>query len=185
MLSIGSYLSQLFAAICIFLGCMNTYFFVTNVPENTSLPGYFSGIATSMWPIGLGLLILLLMGIMHQLNFIRIAAQDRTYNVSPHNTPAPASAAIPFAKPAAYTPKPKPKEEETPVYFAINTPPPPPRPEKTPEPEPTPEDEPHEEQSADDPDSNNEPAETPAQTPEQEQLPERPKDPSLSFFKLD
>lgn len=159
---------------------MNTYFFVTHVPENTSLPQYFSGIATNLWPVGLGILILLLMEAMHQLNLIRIAAQDRAYTSGAPATPTPTTPIL-RAEPAGHTASTspfskKPKEEKAPVYFAINTPPPAERPKPAP----------HVEQDEQEPDT---PAESDTQdepeTSEQQELPERPKDPTLSFFKLD
>ena len=179
MSSIGSYLGQLFAIICIFLGCMNTYFFVSDVPEKTTIPQYFSGIALSLWPVGLGVIILLLMEIWHQLNLVRIAAQDRAYtSTNPTPTtpilraePAPAAKAPLFAA--------KQKEEKAPVYFAINTPPPAPRPEPTPQPQE--EEAPTDMQQEPPTDESAETIETISPT----ERPERPKDPSLNFFKLD
>lgn len=159
---------------------MNTYFFVSDIPEKSTIPQYISGIAMSLWPVGLGVIILLLMEIWHQLNLIRIAAQDRAYSSSAHPTPttpilraepAPAAKAPLFAA--------KQKEEKEPVYFAINTPPPPPRPE--PAPQSQGEDAPTDIQQEPPTDES---AETPETTSPAE-LPERPKDPSLSFFKLD
>lgn len=158
---------------------MNTYFFVSDVPEKTSIPQYFSGIAMSLWPVGLGVIIILLMEVWHQLNLIRIAAQDRAYSSATPTPTTPILRAEPA--PAAKTPlfAAKRKEEKAPVYFAINTPPPPPRPELAPQ-----------QQEVDSPtDIQQEPAtDESAETPETTtpaELPERPKDPSLSFFKLD
>lgn len=158
---------------------MNTYFFVSDVPEKTSIPQYFSGIATSLWPVGLGVIILLLMEVWHQLNLIRIAAQDRAYTSASPTPTAPILRAEPAS--AAKTPlfAAKQKEEKAPVYFAINTPPPTPRPEPTPQTQE--EDTPTDMQQEP---TTDESAETPETTSPAE-LPERPKGPSLSFFKLD
>lgn len=161
---------------------MNTYFFVSDVPEKTTIPQYFSGIATNLWPVGLGVIILLLMEVWHQLNLIRIAAQDRAYTTASPAAPTPTTPILRAEPaPAAKTPlfAAKQKEEKAPVYFAINTPPPPPRPE--PAPQLQEEEDPTDIQQEPASDDSAETTETISPT----ELPERPKDPSLSFFKLD
>lgn len=179
MLSIGSYLSQLFAAICIFLGCMNTYFFVANTPKGTTLQQYFSGITINLWPIAVGAIILFLMEIMHQLNFIRITAPGQPQAAAKPTPTTPISRIDPTPPVKAPIFPAKEKEASAPVYFAINTPPPPERPIRTQQPE-------VEEQISEaQPESDDDIETAAAEPPMEEELPQRPSDPSLNFFKMD